>query len=151
MNTDDTFGVVFWTLVASMYSTRFWFAFRVWRTGERITAERGAQRREGVWTHAARGLIFVLLGVVVGHLWFGAGSLGDFSFPEPLWLGGGGGGAGGHGRGAFWGDARRVGAVVVAVPSDAAGSSADCRGAGVRASGTRCIRRSWGGRSALDW
>lgn len=35
MNTDDAYTVMFWTLVASMYSTRFWFAIRVWRTGER--------------------------------------------------------------------------------------------------------------------
>src|SRR5687768_3787918 len=86
MNTEETLSAIFWTLFVSMFLTRFWFGFRVWRTGERIRAERGALRREGLWAHVVEGLFLLLLAALVLHLCFQGGSLRGFAFPAPRWL-----------------------------------------------------------------
>jgi protein-S-isoprenylcysteine O-methyltransferase Ste14 len=86
MNTEDVFRAIFWTLLVLMFLMRFWFGFRVWRTGERIRAERGALRREGLWAHVVEYLFFLLLAALVPLLWFQGGSLQNFAFPAPSWL-----------------------------------------------------------------
>jgi hypothetical protein len=59
MNIEDVFRAVFWTLLVLMFLMRFWFGFRVWRTGERIRAEPGALQREGVWANVVDGALDV--------------------------------------------------------------------------------------------
>jgi protein-S-isoprenylcysteine O-methyltransferase Ste14 len=86
MDTDRAFNPIFWTLLALMFSTRTWFAFRVWRTGERISADRAARQREGFWAHAVAYVALLLLAAIVLHLCFQGGSLRRFAFPAPGWL-----------------------------------------------------------------
>ena len=86
MNTDDTFTIIFWTLLASMFLTRSWFGFRVWRTGERLLPDRAAVRREGLWPHVIEGVFFLLLAALIVQLFFRGGSLSAFAFPAPPWL-----------------------------------------------------------------
>jgi protein-S-isoprenylcysteine O-methyltransferase Ste14 len=86
MNTEDVFRAIFWTLLASMFLMRLWFGFRVWRTGERIRAQRGALEREGLWAHVVEYLFFLLLAALVPLLWFQGGSLENFAVPAPVWL-----------------------------------------------------------------
>jgi protein-S-isoprenylcysteine O-methyltransferase Ste14 len=86
MNTEDVFLAVFWTLLVSMFLLRFWFAFRVWRTGERIRAQHDALKREGVWARVVEYVFLLLLAALAPLLWFQGGSLGNFAFPAPDWL-----------------------------------------------------------------
>ena len=86
MNTEEIFNAIFWTLFVLMFLMRFWFGFRVWRTGERLTAERGARQREGLWTHVVGYVFHLLLGALVLYLWLQGGSLRRFAFPAPDWL-----------------------------------------------------------------
>lgn len=86
MNTEEVFKAIFWTLLVLMFLLRFWFAFRVWRTGERLGAHRAARQREGLWTHVIGYSFFLLLAALVLHLWFHGGSLRSFAFPAPDWL-----------------------------------------------------------------
>jgi protein-S-isoprenylcysteine O-methyltransferase Ste14 len=83
---EKTFNAVFWTLFVLMFLIRFWFAFRVWRTGERLGADRDAHKRMGFWARATDWLFFVLLAAVVVHLWYRGGDLRRFAFPAPDWL-----------------------------------------------------------------
>src|SRR3954467_7182710 len=84
MNTDDTFTVLFWTLLALGLSMRSWFAFRVSRTGERIMPDRAARRREGFWPRAVEGLFELLLAALVLVVCFQGGSLvRKCAFPAP--------------------------------------------------------------------
>src|SRR4051812_36325514 len=83
---DTEFNPMFWTLLALMLSTRSWFAFRVWRTGERISADRAARRREGLWAHVVAYLAVLLLAGVVADVCFQGGGLQWFSFPASGWL-----------------------------------------------------------------
>jgi protein-S-isoprenylcysteine O-methyltransferase Ste14 len=85
MNTEKTFNAIFWTLFASMFLMRFWFGFRVWRTGERILPDRAALQREGFWTVALDRLFYLLVAGVV-LLWFQGNSLQSLAFPAPDWL-----------------------------------------------------------------
>jgi protein-S-isoprenylcysteine O-methyltransferase Ste14 len=86
MNTEEVLNAIFWTLLVVMFLMRFWFAFRVWRTGERLRADRAAQQREGLWAHVTGYLFFLLLAALVLHLSFQGGSLRRFAFPTPTWL-----------------------------------------------------------------
>jgi protein-S-isoprenylcysteine O-methyltransferase Ste14 len=86
MDTEKAFTAIFWTLLGLMFLMRFWFGFRVWRTGERLTAERGAHQREGFWTHVVGYVFHLLLGALVLYLWLQGGSLRRFAFPAPDWL-----------------------------------------------------------------
>jgi protein-S-isoprenylcysteine O-methyltransferase Ste14 len=86
MDTEKTFNAIFWALLVLMFLMRFWFGFRVWRTGERLTAERGAHQREGLWTHIVGYVFHLLLCALVLYLWFQGGSLRRFAFPAPDWL-----------------------------------------------------------------
>jgi protein-S-isoprenylcysteine O-methyltransferase Ste14 len=81
-----TFKALFWTLLALMLSMRFWFGFRVWRTGERLSADRAALQRESVWAHVTGWLFSLLLAVLAVHLWVLGGNLRRFAFPAPDWL-----------------------------------------------------------------
>jgi hypothetical protein len=58
MDIEKTFAAIFWTLFALMLSMRFWFGFRVWRSGERI---RGKGDRLAILSSAswARGVSMV--------------------------------------------------------------------------------------------
>jgi protein-S-isoprenylcysteine O-methyltransferase Ste14 len=85
MNAEKAFNAIFWGLFVLMFLMRFWFGFRVWRTGERVTAERGAHQREGLWTHVT-GYVFWLLLAAVILLWLQGDSLRGFAFPAPDWL-----------------------------------------------------------------
>jgi protein-S-isoprenylcysteine O-methyltransferase Ste14 len=85
MNTEIAFNAIFWVLFASMLLMRFWFGFRVWRTGERLRADRAAHQREGLWVHVTGCLFFLLLAALV-LLWFQGDSLRRFAFPAPDWL-----------------------------------------------------------------
>jgi protein-S-isoprenylcysteine O-methyltransferase Ste14 len=86
MNIEDVFRAVFWMLLVSMFLMRFWFGLGVWRTGERIRAERGALQREGLWALVVEYLFFLLLAALVPLLWFQGGTLRNFAFPAPDWL-----------------------------------------------------------------
>src|SRR3954470_21739681 len=85
METEQAFQSIFWTLLLLMLLMRSWFAFRVWRTGERIRADRAARQREGLWAHVVAYLALVLLAAVVLHLGFQGGGLPRFAFPAPGW------------------------------------------------------------------
>ena len=85
MNTEAAFNVIFWTLLILMFLMRFWFAFRVWRTGERLLPDRAAREREGFWALNLDRL-FSLLFVVVVLLWFQGNSLRSLAFPAPDWI-----------------------------------------------------------------
>jgi hypothetical protein len=94
MNTEKVFKAVFWTLLVSMSLMRFWFGIRVWRTGERILADRAAHQREGLWAHVVEYVFFLLLAAVVLDFWFQGGNLQRFAFPRAalvalgrLWFG----------------------------------------------------------------
>ena len=86
MNADDTFHILFWTLLGSMLLTRGWFSFRVWRTGERVLPDRAAVRREGLWPQVIEGVFHLLLAALIVQLCFRAGSLRAYAFPGPPWL-----------------------------------------------------------------
>jgi protein-S-isoprenylcysteine O-methyltransferase Ste14 len=86
MNTEKIFNATFWASFVLMFLMRFWFGFRVWRTGERLTAESGAHQREGLWTHVVGYVFHLLLGALVLYLWFLGGNLRRFAFPAPDWL-----------------------------------------------------------------
>ena len=85
MNTEKAFNAIFWTLLVLMFLMRFWFGFRVWRTGERLLPDRAALQREGFWTVTLDRLFSLLLAVVV-LLWFLGDSLRSLAFPAPDWL-----------------------------------------------------------------
>src|SRR5438876_59314 len=86
MDTETPLNVAFWTLLALMLSMRTLFQFRVWRTGERLGADRAAHQREGVWAHVVAYVFFLLLVAVMVHRVFLRGSLQRFAFPAPGWL-----------------------------------------------------------------
>lgn len=86
MDTEKTFNAVFWTLFVLMFLMRFWFAFRVWRTGERIGGDRAARQRMGFWTDLTDWLFLLLLAAIIAHLYFRGGNLRRFVFPAPDWL-----------------------------------------------------------------
>ena len=86
MTTAEVFKAVFWTLLASTFLLRFWFGLRVWRAGERLSAERGANQREGLWAHVVGYVFFLLLAAVVLDFWFQGGNLRRFAFSAPDWL-----------------------------------------------------------------
>jgi protein-S-isoprenylcysteine O-methyltransferase Ste14 len=86
MNTEEVLKAIFWTLLISMFLLRFWFAFRVWQTGERIRADRAALQREGWGARAIAYMFFLLLGALVLHVWLQGGTLRTFAFPAPDWL-----------------------------------------------------------------
>jgi protein-S-isoprenylcysteine O-methyltransferase Ste14 len=85
MDTERAFDVMFWTLLAVGLSMRTWFAFRVWRSGERIAADRAARAREGLWPHVIAYAALMLLVAVALQLCFGGG-LRRFAFAAPAWL-----------------------------------------------------------------
>ena len=86
MDTERAFNPIFWALLALGFSSRTWFAFRVWQTGERIAADRAARQREGLWAHVVA-YVFLLLLVLLSAFWFFQGvSLQGFAFPAPAWL-----------------------------------------------------------------
>ena len=85
MGTETPFTIVFWTLLAVMLSTRSWFAFRVWRTGERIGTDRAAREREGFWARTLDQLFMLLVAAVV-LLWFQGNRLRSLAFPAPPWF-----------------------------------------------------------------
>jgi protein-S-isoprenylcysteine O-methyltransferase Ste14 len=86
MHTEKTFNVIFWALFGLIFVIRFWFGFRVWRTGERLGAEGAAHQREGRPARFIGGIFHLLLAAVVVHLWFLGGNLRKFAFPAPDWL-----------------------------------------------------------------
>ena len=86
MNTEETFDILFWTLLASMLMTRGWFQFRVWRTGERVLPDRAAKDREGFWPRAVEGLFYLLLVALILDLCLRGGRLEAFAFPAPRWV-----------------------------------------------------------------
>src|SRR4051812_14088602 len=86
MESEQAFQSIFWTLLLLMFLMRFWFAFRVWRAGERIRADRAARRREGIWAHLVAYVLFALLAALVVHLVFQGGSVRSFAFFAPPWL-----------------------------------------------------------------
>jgi len=94
MDAEKAFDAIFWTLLASMISLRVLFTFRVWRTGERIRADRAARQREGLWAHVVAYLFILLLVALAVYLLFQGGSVRRFAFPAPTWLRGMGVGLG---------------------------------------------------------
>ena len=86
MDTEKIFNVIFWTLFVLMFLMRFWFAFRVWRTGERLGADRAAHKRMGFWASLTDWLFLLLLTALVVHLWFSGGNLHRLAFRAPDWL-----------------------------------------------------------------
>ena len=86
MGTEKIFSAIFWAVLGLMFLMRFWFGFRVWRTGERLTAERGAHQREGLRARVTGWVFHLLLAAVAVHLWFLGGNLRGFAFSAPDWL-----------------------------------------------------------------
>jgi protein-S-isoprenylcysteine O-methyltransferase Ste14 len=85
MDTEKIFTAIFWTVFVSMFLMRFWIAFRVWRTGERLRADRAALKRIGFWARVTDWLFLLLLAPAV-LLWFQGNNLRRFAFPAPDWL-----------------------------------------------------------------
>jgi protein-S-isoprenylcysteine O-methyltransferase Ste14 len=86
MVTEQTFSALFWALFAAMFLFRFWFGFRVWRTGERLGADRAAHQRMGFWARTTDWLFLFLLAALAVHLWLRDGNLRRLAFPAPDWL-----------------------------------------------------------------
>jgi protein-S-isoprenylcysteine O-methyltransferase Ste14 len=86
MNTEAAFNAIYWALLILMLLLRFWFAFRVWRTGERLGGERTARQPMGFWANLTDQLFFILLAAILVQLWFRGGNLHSFAFPAPDWL-----------------------------------------------------------------
>jgi protein-S-isoprenylcysteine O-methyltransferase Ste14 len=87
MNTEEIFNAIFWTLLVLMLLMRFWFAFRIWRTGERLSADRAARQREGFWPLAIESFFFLLLAALILLVCFqGGGPVRGIAFPSPGWL-----------------------------------------------------------------
>src|SRR5262245_38055770 len=86
MDNERAFSAIFWMLFALMLLMRFWFAFRVWRTGERLRGDRAAHQRMGFWASATDWLFHLLLAALVVYLWFSSGNLLRFAFAAPDWL-----------------------------------------------------------------
>jgi protein-S-isoprenylcysteine O-methyltransferase Ste14 len=85
MDTEKIFNAIYWSLLILMLLMRFWFGFRVWRTGDRLLPDRAARQREGFWALNLDRLFSLLLAVVV-LLWFQGNSLRSLAFPAPDWL-----------------------------------------------------------------
>jgi protein-S-isoprenylcysteine O-methyltransferase Ste14 len=86
MDSERALDVMFWTLLAAGVSMRSWFAFRVWRSGERIAADRAARAREGLWPHVIAYAAVLLLIAVALQFCFHRESLRRFAYPAPIWL-----------------------------------------------------------------
>jgi protein-S-isoprenylcysteine O-methyltransferase Ste14 len=86
MDTENFFNVIFWTLFVLMFLMRFWFAYRVKRSGERLGANRAARQRMGFWASLTDWLFLLLLTAMGVHLWFSGGTLHGFAFLAPDWL-----------------------------------------------------------------
>ncbi len=86
MDIEQPFSDVFWTLFGLMFLIRFWFALRVWRTGEPLGANRAGRRRMGFWASATDWLFLLLLAAVVIHVCYRGGTLRRLAFPAPDWL-----------------------------------------------------------------
>ena len=86
MKAEEVFEVIFWTLFASMFAMRFWFAFRVWRTGEQLRADDAAHEPMGFWARITDWLFLLLLAAIVVHLTLLGGDLRRFAFSAPNWL-----------------------------------------------------------------
>jgi protein-S-isoprenylcysteine O-methyltransferase Ste14 len=86
MNTQDMFDIIFWTLLASMLLMRGRFAFRVWRTGERLGPDRAAKEREGWPARSIEGLFSLLLIALILNFCLGGERLRAFALPAPPWL-----------------------------------------------------------------
>ena len=119
MSTEGGFTAIFWALLVFMLLMRSWFAFRVWRTGERLRADRAAHQREGLWAHVTAYVFFLLLAGVVLDFCFQGGNLRKFAFPAPGWLRWIGVGLGGNERGTICVDSCGPGAFLVPLPATA--------------------------------
>jgi protein-S-isoprenylcysteine O-methyltransferase Ste14 len=86
MDSEKAFIATFWTLLPLGLLIRTSFAFRVWRAGERIRADRAARQREGLWAHLVAYLFLLLLAALALHVVFQGGGLRSFAFPAPTWL-----------------------------------------------------------------
>jgi protein-S-isoprenylcysteine O-methyltransferase Ste14 len=86
MNTEVMFDIVFWTLLASMLLMRGGFAFRVWRTGERLLPDRAAKEREGLPARSIAGLFSLLLIAVILNFCLRGDHFRAFAFAAPPWL-----------------------------------------------------------------
>jgi protein-S-isoprenylcysteine O-methyltransferase Ste14 len=86
MDTDQLFNALFWALLCLLLLLRFWFAFRVWRAGERIGGDRAAFEREGKLARAVEWLFLLLLAALVVDVSIFGGSVRPFAFPAPVWL-----------------------------------------------------------------
>jgi protein-S-isoprenylcysteine O-methyltransferase Ste14 len=92
MDAEQALRARFWTLLVVVLAMRTWFAFRVWRAGERILADRAALAREGPGARVTL-WVFYSLTIALGAYVFlqrgGQGSLRDFGFPgaaAALWV-----------------------------------------------------------------
>ncbi len=128
MNTEEVFNAIFWTLLVLMFLMRFWFGFRVWRTGERILAEPrctstrglvGACRRIRVLSSARRARS--------AFSGFKAAVSEDFAFPAPGWLRWAGFGLGIIERGTICVDAYGPGTFLVPLLATSPWPPVDCR------------------------
>jgi protein-S-isoprenylcysteine O-methyltransferase Ste14 len=86
LNTEEMLKIIFWTLLAAMLLMRGGFAFRVWRTGERLGPDRAAKQREGLLARTIEGLFHVLLAALVLNFCLRGDRLQAFAFPAPPWL-----------------------------------------------------------------
>jgi protein-S-isoprenylcysteine O-methyltransferase Ste14 len=86
MDTETAFNAVFWTSLVLMPSMRSCFAFRVWRAGERISADRAARKREGLWAHVFGYLALLLFVALLLQVCFQPGRLRSFAFSAPGWV-----------------------------------------------------------------
>jgi protein-S-isoprenylcysteine O-methyltransferase Ste14 len=86
MNTESTFQIVFWLLIAAIFIMRGYFAWNVRKAGERLMPDKAAVEREGKGAFAARTLLFlVLLGILVSY-GLGLSWIKALSIPFPAWL-----------------------------------------------------------------
>src|SRR5690348_5013837 len=86
MNTEEIFDIILWTLLASGLTMRSGFAFRVWRTGERLLPDRAAKEREGWPARSIEGLFTLLAVALIVNFCFPGDRLRALRFPAPPWL-----------------------------------------------------------------
>jgi protein-S-isoprenylcysteine O-methyltransferase Ste14 len=86
VNSEGTFRLAFWVLIALMMFLRIWFAIRVRRAGERLMPDKAAIRREGWKVSGLRLTVFLLLISLIVLLLLNPTWGSKLKYPLPPWL-----------------------------------------------------------------
>jgi protein-S-isoprenylcysteine O-methyltransferase Ste14 len=86
MNTEGTFRIAFWVLLALVFVMRGYFSFRVRQAGERLLPDEAAIKREGQGMFAIRVVAFLLLITWLVLYAINPRWMQVLGFPLPGWL-----------------------------------------------------------------